>query len=151
VLDGRIDELPTDPQTLKAVLLHKLREALDFNRDPATQSLQMLQLLEEVLANPLPSPELRGAVYEIAARLEGVEIREHVADPVGRAATAIALCSDAIPARYEVFFDPATSTTLGTREINSVPCNDVSSHSAGLGGYSVYLEQATVDSIHKRP
>jgi hypothetical protein len=151
VLDGRIDELPTDPQALKAVLLHKLREALDFNPDPATQSLQMLQLLEEVLANPLAPPELRGAVYDIAAGLEGVEVKEHVTDPVGRAATAIALCSDAIPARYEVFFDPATSTTLGTREINSVPCNDVSSHSTGLGGYSVYLEQATVDSIHKRP
>jgi hypothetical protein len=56
-----------------------------------------------------------------------------------------------LTARYDVFFDPATSTTLGTREINSVPCNDVSSHSAGLGGYSVYLEQATVDSIHKQP
>jgi hypothetical protein len=151
VLDGRIDELPTDPKTLKAVLLHKLREALDFNPDPATESLQMLQLLEEVLANPLAPPELRGAVYDIAAGLEGVEIKERVTDPVGRAATAIALCSAAIPARYEVFFDPATSATLGTREVNSLPCNDVSSHGSGLGGYSVYLEQATVDSIHKRP
>jgi hypothetical protein len=151
VLDGRIDELPTDPQTLKAVLLHKLREALDFNPDPATQSLQMLQLLEEVLANPLAPPKLRGAVYDIAARLEGVEIKERVTDPVGRAATAIALCSDAIPARYEVFFDLATSATLGTREVNSVPCNDVSSPSSGLSSYSVYLEHATVDSIHKRP
>jgi hypothetical protein len=151
VLDGRIDGLPTDPQTLKAVLLHKLREALDFNPDPATQSLQMLQLLEEVLANPLAPPELRGAVYDIAAGLEGVEVKERVTDPVGRAATAIALCSAAIPARYEVFFDPATSATLGTREVNSLPCNDVSSHGSALDGYSVYLEQATVDSIHKRP
>jgi uncharacterized protein (UPF0147 family) len=151
VLDGRIDELPTDPQTLKAVLLHKLRQALDFNPDPATQSLQMLQLLEEVLADPLAPPKLRGAVYDIAARLEGVEIKERVTDPVGRAATAIALCSDAIPARYEVFFDPATSATLGTREVNSAPCNDVSSRSSGLSSYCVYLEHATVDSIHKRP
>jgi uncharacterized protein (UPF0147 family) len=151
VLDGRIDELPTDPQTLKAVLLHKLREALDFNPDPATQSLQMLQLLEEVLANPLAPPKVRGAVYDIAAGLEGVEIKERVTDPVGRAATAIALCSPAIPAHDEVFFDPATSATLGTREVNSVACNDVSSRGSGLGSYSVYLEQATVDSIHTRP
>jgi hypothetical protein len=151
VLDGRIDGLPSDPKALELMLRRKLREARDFNPDPTTQSLQMLQLIEEILANPLASPELRGAVYEIAAGLEGVKIREHVADPVGRAATAIALCSDAIPARYEVFFDPATSATLGTREVNSVPCNDVSSDSSGLGSYSVYLEQATVDSIHKRP
>jgi hypothetical protein len=151
VLDGRIDELPTDPETLKAVLLHRLREAPDFNPDPATESLQMLQLLEEVLANPLAPPKLRGAVYDIAAGLEGVEIREHVADPAGRTATAIALCSDAIPARYEVFFDPATSATLGTREVDSVPCDDAGLHGSGLGSYSVYLEQATVDSIHRRP
>jgi hypothetical protein len=150
VLDGRIEKLPTDPETLKAVLLHHLHEALDFNPDPATQSLQMLQLLEQVLGNPLAPPKLRGAVYDIAAGLEGVEIKEGVTDPAGRAATAIALCSAAIPARYEVFFDPATSATLGNREV-SVPCNGVGSHSSGLGSYSVYLEQATVDSIHKRP
>jgi len=53
--------------------------------------------------------------------------------------------------RHEVFFDPATSATLGTREVNSVACNDVSSRGSGLGSYSVYLEQATVDSIHTRP
>jgi hypothetical protein len=151
VLDGRIDELPTDPETLKAVLLHKLHEALDFNPDPATQSLQMLQLLEEVLANPLAPPKLRGAVYHIAAGLEGVEIKERVTDPAGRAATAIALCSAAIPARYEVFFDPATSATLGTREVSPVACNGMGSHRSGLASYGVYLEQATVDSIHKRP
>src|SRR6266508_2713342 len=150
-LDGRIDGLPSDPKALEVLLRRKRREAPDFNPDPTTQSLQMLQLIEEILANPLASPELRGAVYEIAAGLEGVEIREHVADPVGRAAKAIALCSDAIPARYEVFFDPATSATLGTREVNSVPCDDVRSHGSGLGSYSVNLEQATVDSIHRRP
>jgi hypothetical protein len=80
-----------------------------------------------------------------------VEIKERVTDPVGRAATAIALCSPAIPAHDEVFFDPATSATLGTREVNSVACNDVRSRGSGLGSYSVYLEQATVDSIHTRP
>jgi hypothetical protein len=60
-----------------------------------------------------------------------VEIRENESDPVGRAATAITLCSAAIPARYEVFFDPATSATLGTREVSSVPCNDVRSSFSG--------------------
>jgi hypothetical protein len=150
VLNGQIDDLPSDPEALEVVLRRKLRGALDFNPDPAAQSLQMLQVIEEILANPLASPQLRSAVYEIAAGLEGVEIREHVTDPVGRAATAIALCSAAIPERYQVFFDPVTSATLGTREA-SVPCNGARSHRTGLTSYSVYLEQATVDSIHKRP
>jgi hypothetical protein len=151
VLDGRIDGLPSDPKRLEPMLRRKLREARDFNPDPATQSLQMLQLIEEILANPLASTELRGAVYEIAAGLEGVEIREHVADPVGRPATAIALCSPAIPARYEVFFDPATSDTLGTRETDSAACDGAGSQQSGLTSYGVYLEQGTVDSTHERP
>jgi hypothetical protein len=152
VLDGRIDELATDPKALEAVLSRKLRGARDFNPDPATQSLQMLQMIEEILANPLASPELRSAVYEIAAGLDGVEISEHAADPVGRTATAIALCSAAIPARYEVFFDSATSATLGTREIDSAPCDEAPSHrSSALIGYNVYLKQGTVHSIHEQP
>jgi hypothetical protein len=152
VLDGRIDELPTGPKALDAVLRRKLGRALDFNPDPSTQSLQMLQLLEEILANPLASPKLRSAVYEIAAGLESVEISEHVTDPIGRPATAIALCSAAIPARYEVFFDSATSATLGTREVDSAPCDKARSHrSSGLIGYNVYLKQGTVRSIHEQP
>jgi hypothetical protein len=151
LLHGRVEELPTDPESLERVLRLKLQRAADFNPDPAALSLQLLQVLEEVLANPLASPELRSAVYSVAARLEGVEVTESATDPVGRAATAITLCSAAIPALYEVFFDPATSATLGTREVSSVPCGDVRPYSSGLTGYSVYLDEGTVDSIHRRP
>jgi hypothetical protein len=152
VLHGRIDELPIDPKVLEAELGRTLRETLDFNPDPDTQSLQMLQLIEQILAYPLAPPKLRSSVYEIAAGLEAVEISEHVTDPVGRPATAIALCSAAIPARYEVFFDPATSATLGTREFDLASCDDARSHgSSGLIGYNVYLKQGTVDSVHEQP
>ena len=152
VLDGRTDELPTNPKALDAVLRRKLGKALDFNPDPSTQSLQMLQLLEEILANPLASPKLRSAAYKIAAGLENVETSEHSTDPIGRPATAIALCSAAIPVRYEVFFDSATSATLGTREVDSAPCDEPRSHrSSRLTGYNVYLKQGTVHSIHEQP
>jgi hypothetical protein len=151
LLEGGVEELPTEPKSLERVLRLKLQGATDFNPAAGAQSLQLLQVIEEVLANPLASPELRSAVYQIAAQLEGVEISENVADPIGRAATAMTLCSPAIPARYEVFFDPATSATLGAREVSPVACNDVSSYSSGLTSYSVYLEEATVDSIHQRP
>jgi hypothetical protein len=151
LLHGRIEGLPTDPESLERVLRLTVQGAVDFNPDPAAQSLQLLQVSEEVLANPLASPELRSAVYQVVAGLEGVETRENVVDPVGRAATATTLCSDVIPARYEVFFDPATSATLGTREVSPVSCNDARSYPSGLTSYSVYLEEATVDSNHQRP
>jgi hypothetical protein len=133
------------------VLRQKLQEAADFNPDPDAQSLQLLQVIEDVLANPLASPQLRSAAYEIAARLDGVEIGENAADPIGRGATVITLCSGAIPARFEVFFDPATSATLATREVSPVACNDVPSQPSGPASYSVYLQTGIVDSIHQRP
>jgi hypothetical protein len=151
LLRGRVEELPSDPESLERVLRRKLHGAVDFNPDPAAQSLQMLQVLEEVLANPLASPQLRSAGYRVAARLGGVDVRENVTDPVARAATAITLCSVAIPARYEVFFDPATSATLGTREVSPVACNDGRSNPPGWTSYSLYLGEGTVDSIRQRP
>lgn len=151
LLHGRVEELPTDPESLERVLRLKVQGAVDFNPDPTAQSLQLLQVSEEVLANPLASPDLRSAVYEVVAGLEGVKIRENVTDPVGRAATAIALCSALIPARYEVFFDAATSATLGTREVSPVDCNDARSYPSGLTSYSASLKEGTVDSVHQRP
>jgi hypothetical protein len=52
---------------------------------------------------------------------------------------AITLCSAAIPARYEVFFDPTTSATHGTQEVSPVDWNGVRSHPSGLTSYAVYL------------
>lgn len=57
----------------------------------------------------------------------------------------------AIPARYEVFFDPATLEALGTQEVDSATCDGAGSQQSGLTSYRVYLEQGTVDSIHQRP
>jgi hypothetical protein len=151
VLEGRIDDLTPDPAALESVLRRKLEGAADFNPDPAAQSLQLLQVVEEVLANPLASPELRSAAYRVAAQLEGVTVQQGVEDPVGRPATAIALCSASIPARYDVFFDPATSATLGTREVSPGACSGAPPHPAGLTSFTVYSEEGTVNSIHDRP
>jgi hypothetical protein len=149
ILHGRVGDLPANPTRLEVILRERLRASTDYNPDPSAQSLQMLQVLEEVLANPLASPALRSAAYEVAARLDGAEITEHASDPAGSAATAIALCVPAIPIRYEVFFDPSTSATLGTQESDSGACSGLGSSS--LTSFTVYERRAIVDSIAKRP
>jgi hypothetical protein len=65
VLPGRLDTLPIEPKRLKTTRRRELRQAADFNPDAAAQSLEMLQVIEEILANPLASPQLRGAAYEV--------------------------------------------------------------------------------------
>jgi hypothetical protein len=149
ILHGRLDDLPTNPERLEVVLRQKLRSAIDYNADPAAQSVQMLQVIEEALANPLASPALRSAAYQVAAGLDGATINEHATDPAGTAATRISFCLPAIPMRYEVFFDPSTSATLGTQESDTTACR--SSAPPGLTSYSVYQQKAIVDSIKKRP
>jgi hypothetical protein len=150
LLGGRTEGLPTDAASLEPVLRSQLERAADFNPDPGAYSLQMLQVIEAVLANPLASPQLRSAAYELAARLDGVSVDQDATDPIGRRATAIALCSAAIPAHYELFFNPATSATLGTREVSPASCGGAPSVSA-ITSFTVYLEKTTVDSIHERP
>lgn len=149
VLHGRVGDLPTNPAALEVVLRQRLRGSIDYNPDPVAQSVQMLQVLEEALANPLASPALRSAAYEVAGRLGGATITEHATDPAGRAAMAISLCLPAIPMQYEVFFDPSTSATLGTQESDTNACKRPAP--PGMTSYSVYERRAIVDSITNRP
>jgi hypothetical protein len=150
LLGGRTEDLPTDAASLERVLRSRLERAADFNPDPGAYRLQMLQVIQAVLANPLASPQLRSAAYEVAARLDGVSVDQDATDPVGRRAAAVALCSAGIPAHYELFFDPATSATLGAREVSPAPCG-VTPPASAIASFTAYLEKTTVDSIHERP
>ena len=94
------------------------------------------------LHHPLASPELRGALYDVASRLDSVKVTQGVKDPAGRTATAITLKRSAI--HYAIFFDPATSEVLATGRVAYDP---------GLtySDYTLYLERAMVNSIRERP
>lgn len=128
VLETDVLSLPTDPDALESALRAELRAAA-LDSDPETgfhggadpASYQLLTVIEQSLAHPLASPQLRSGLYRVAARLDGVEVVEDVEDPAGRPATVLRLDRDLHPGtvRQEVYFDPATAATLATRLITS--------------------------------
>jgi hypothetical protein len=98
------------------------------------ESYQLLTVIEQSLAHPLASPELRSGLYKVAARLDGVEAVEGVEDPIGRPASMLRLDRDA--ARDEVYFDPDTAATLATRYVRT-----------GVTDDRIYTPPTVTDSI----
>ena len=153
------ESLPTDPDRLEAALFDALRGLDDVNPesldDRLLRSNGMLQMVDQVLANPLASPELRGALYRVAGRLYGAKLTHDVTDPSGRRGSAITLdrkmgkdgprcCLLSI--RHELIFDPTTSRSLASRTTIK-PGRGLPPSST----YHLYLEQAIVDSLDARP
>jgi hypothetical protein len=123
-----VPALPTEVVALESVLRQALRAAAS-DSDPETgfagggdpANWQILTVIEQALAHPLASPQQRSALYEAAARLDGVEAVEDVRDPSGRPASLVRLTREMRPGtmRTEVYFDPQTSATLARRIVTS--------------------------------
>ena len=150
VLEPRVDRLPTDPDALEDELTRQLQAAARDD-DPESgfrgpvQEYQLLTVIEQLLAHPLASPELRGALYRVAATFEDTTVEEDAQDPAGRPATVLVHTRRTNPGsvRTEIFFDPSTSASLATR-----------STTTEFGRFSqswVYTPPASVDSVTARP
>jgi hypothetical protein len=51
-------------------------------------TVDLMDVISQLLASPVASPELRNALFEVAGALN-VEIKERVTDPAGRVGAAI--------------------------------------------------------------
>jgi hypothetical protein len=148
VLSPRVDRLPTDPAALEAELTSRLRAAAR-DADPETgfrgpvQQYQLLIAIEQTLAHPLASPELRSALYRVAATLDDVKVAEDQEDPAGRPATVLVHTRDTHPGteRTELFFDAGTAASLAARTTTA----------GGATQTWIYTPPATVESVDSRP
>jgi hypothetical protein len=71
---------------------------------------QIYDRIGNLLAQGDSSPEVRAALFEVASRLEGIQLLGTKDDPQGRAGTAMAI--DANGERVELIFDPNSSQLL---------------------------------------
>ena len=99
-----LTDLPTDPNALEAVL--RSGQAIPWR----TTDDQLFLLIGSLLQQGNASPALRSALFEVASRLEGVELGGEVTDPLGRDGVGLAL--DGADARSQLVFDPTTSQLL---------------------------------------
>jgi hypothetical protein len=130
-----VDDLPVDPQALERALHRKTLELQDSGGRVSTVGL--MEVISQLLANPLASPELRSALFEVAGALN-VEIKERVTDPAGRVGAAITAGSS--DRGIELIFDPGTSAILAREQM-----------SRGKEGFVLFLKRQMVESPHDRP
>jgi hypothetical protein len=99
-----VSRLPTDPERLAAQLQTGI-PADEVLPDPE-RTMGVVRVL--LLDYPNLTPNVRAALFEVAAGLEGVRRTEHVEDPVGRSAIALSVASTEVRGTWTYYFDPAT-------------------------------------------
>lgn len=140
-------EYSTDPDELYDQIRSKAQ-----GHGPSTDA-EMLVLVGDLLRETVTPPDLRAALFRVAARIPGVELVGEVTDPAGRKGTAIARTSDdsGYRARVELVFDPDTSELLAEREVLLERMDWIDAEPGTVIGYAVYLESGIVESASARP
>jgi hypothetical protein len=96
--------LPADPQAL----LRALRSGAVVERPRGDD--EVFIVIGEILAQGVASPQLRSALFEVAARLDGPVLVGQVQDPLGRPGTAVDLPSGG--SRTRLVFDSESAQLL---------------------------------------
>jgi hypothetical protein len=135
--------LPSDPDALYATLHDEA-----VGRGNSTDS-EMFTLVADALREPGTSTALRAALYEVAARIPGVERVGPATDRLGRHGIEVADIDGKIHERHEVIFDPRTSALLG-EEYTQLDGNPYGYPVGTVTGYATYAATGVVDRIGER-
>jgi len=140
-------EYSTDPDELYDQIRSKAE-----GYGPSTDA-EMLVLVGDMLRETVAPPELRAALFRVAARIPGVELVGEVTDPAGRRGTAVARTSDdaGFLERNELVFDPETSELLAERQVLLKRVEWIDAEPGTVIGYAVYVKSGVVDSTSERP
>jgi hypothetical protein len=103
-----LSQLSTDPQGLAAQLeaVSPFADLLAEGDEPEPE--RQWRVIAALLDLPNATPELRAALFEVAAALPGVRTTGDVEDPVGRSATALSYTNEGEGITWTEYFDPAT-------------------------------------------
>jgi len=119
---------------------------------PSTDA-EMLVIVGDLLRETVAPPQLRAALFRVAARIPGVELVGEVTDPAGRRGVAVARTSDdaGFLERNELVFDPETSELLAERQVLLERVDWIDAKPGTVIGYAVYLNSGLVDATSDRP
>jgi hypothetical protein len=109
-----VRELPADADELEQVF----RDEHARSSASVPVDSKLFEYAASVLLSTGARPQLRAAVYEVLARIDGVKLAEDVEDPLGRRGTGVSLDMDysGAPIRHTVIFDSETSYPLAYTE-----------------------------------
>jgi len=136
--------LPTDPYALYTKI-----HSQAIGRGNGTNP-EMFTLVADALRESGASPALRAALYEVAARIPGVELLGPATDRAGRHGVAVAYVDGKIHERHELIFDQQTAAFLG-EEYVQLDGNPYGYAAGTVTGYATYVVSGVVDRIGVRP
>ena len=139
----RPNNLPTDPDALYA-RLHAQVEGNSYSADA-----EMLGEIGDALREADISPQLRAALFEVAARIPGIQLIGPVTDRVGRHGVAVAYSDSTRHQSQELIFDPKTSALL-EEDYRVLDGNQFGYPAGTLIGYATYVSSAVVDRLGAR-
>lgn len=111
-------------------------------------------MLRETGKENVAPPELRAALFRVAAMVSGVELVGEVTDPAGRKGVAVARTQDDFGylERNELIFDPDTSELLAERQVLLERVSWIDAEPGTVIGYAAYhLKSGVVESTSERP
>jgi hypothetical protein len=133
--------IPTDPDAL-----------LDYLEDRAADGEHSAAyIFEELIGDYLRewgvTPEQRAALYEVAARLPGIELLGRRTDPQGRTGIAFAMRAEDRAERVTLIIDPDTGELLAITRV-TLPESPIP---AGTAWSQTFSSPVLVDGIGERP
>jgi len=111
---------------------------------------EMFVLVGDDLRGTATSPAQRAALYDVAARIPGVELVGNVTDSTGRPGVAVAMTDETTHIRQVLILDPTTSQLLA-EEQRVVAGNEFGWPSGTLMGSQTYLVHAVAGSNSEVP
>jgi hypothetical protein len=137
-------DLPSDPDALFE-RLHE--EASGHSEGTYTQ---MFTLVRDGLLDPsATTPAQRAALYEVAARIPGVELDGRARDRAGRPGIAVSIRNEPDGRTDRLIFDPGTGVLLAGEEV-ALPGRAFGYRPGETIGYATYTS-GVVDAVGERP
>jgi hypothetical protein len=131
-----LDALPTDADSLRAVIDARAAAGGGAN------DYQRFTVVADLLRETVGTPDLRAALYRVAAGLGGVELIGSVTDRAGRTGTAVAMTGNPSGVgleRHTLIFDPETSMLLAEETVLLETVDWLDADPPIVIGYSTYL------------
>jgi hypothetical protein len=138
------NDLPTDPDALFARL-----ETAARGHSEGTYR-EMFTLVGDAFRETNITPAQRAALYEVAARIPGVELVGPVRDSIGRRGVAVAMEHPSDGTRETLVIDPETGTLLAEQDV-TLEKNWYRYPAGTVVGHSTYLDTRMVSALGARP
>lgn len=138
--------LPTDTAAMTALV----RERASKTERPL--EWEMFVVVGDLLRETGAAPEVRAALYQVAAGISGVELIGNVRDRAGRQGIAVAKTIHHFGGtqRHTLIFDPTTSTLLGEEMVRTPWLYGIATETPTMVSYVVYLESEVIEQLPAR-